>query len=169
MPLIYFRQMKFSDLAFVCISLGLQETFIIFLSIVLHLQMYDGKLQQTSYILQQILDLKRLQITDDPNLAQLLRGEEQTEISSSMYYAPAKFDQNLDQHLQHSEDLSINIQQMDSSLQEVKVDTLPFTFSQQEHLPSSSNFGLPLHGESYWQCRSPAQSSQVWSLSLNLL
>lgn len=129
-------------------------------------KMYDRKLQQTSYILQQILDLKRLQITDDPNLAQLLRGEEQTEISSSMYYAPAKFDQNLDQHLQHSEDLSINIQQMDSSLQEVKVDTLPFTFSQQEHLPSSSNFGLPLHGESYWQCKSPAQSSQLWSQNM---
>ena len=42
---------------------------------------------------------------------------------------------------------------------------LPFTFSQMENLPSSSNVGLPVPGESFWQCKSPVQSSQVWSWS----
>jgi hypothetical protein len=145
---------------FVCIALRRQKTSIICFSLVLHLQIHKGRQQHTSYILQQILDLKRLRITDESNLSPLICDQEQLDISSSIH-APEKFDEHIDQHLQHSQDLSIDLQQMDDSLQELKADTLPFTFSQQEHLPSSSNIGLPLHGESFWQCKSPVQSSQV--------
>lgn len=137
------------------ISLGLQKTTIILLSIVLHLQIYKGQQQHSSHIMQQILDLKRLQLTDGSNLLPVIRGQEQTDISSSIHYSP-EFDENLDQHSQLSQD---------SSLQELKVETLPFTFSQMENLPSSSNVGLPVPGESFWQCKSPVQSSQVSSSS----
>lgn len=137
------------------ISLGQQKTTIILLSIVLHLQIYKGQQQHSSHIMQQILDLKRLQLTDGSNLLPMIRGQEQTDISSSIHYSP-EFDENLDQHSQLSQD---------SSLQELKVETLPFTFSQMENLPSSSNVGLPVPGESFWQCKSPVQSSQVWSWS----
>lgn len=125
-------------------------------------KIHKGRQQHTSYILQQILDLKRLQLTDESNLSPLIRDQEQLDISSSIHDSE-KFDENIDQHLQQSQDLSTDLQQMDDSLQELKADTLPFTFSQQEHLPSSSNIGLPLHGESFWQCKSPVQSSQLWS------
>lgn len=134
-----------------CISLGLQKTTIILLSIVLHLQIYKGQQQHSSHIMQQILDLKTLQLTDGFNLLPMIRGKDKTDISSSIHYNP-EFDENLDQHSQLSQD---------SSLQEIKVETLPFTFSQIEHLPSSSNAGLPVSGESFWQCKSPIQSSQV--------
>ena len=144
---------------FVCIALRLQKTSIICFSIALHLQIHKVRQQHTSYILQQILDLKRLQITDGSNLSPLIHDQEQLDISS--IHAPEKFNENIDQHLQHSQDLSTDLQQMDDSLQELKADTLPFTFSQQEQLPSSSNIGLPLHGESFWQYKSPVQSSQV--------
>lgn len=133
------------------ISLGQQKTTIILISIVLHLQIYKGQQQHS----RQILDLKRLQLTDGSNLLPMIRGQEQTDISSSIHYSP-EFDENLDQHSQLSQD---------SSLQELKVETLPFTFSQMENLPSSSNVGLPVPGESFWQCKSPVQSSQVWSWS----
>lgn len=134
-----------------CISLGLEKTTIILLSIVLHLQIYKGQQQHPSHIMQQILDLKTLQLTDGFNLLPMIRGKDKTDISSSIHYNP-EFDENLDQHSQLSQD---------SSLQEIKVETLPFTFSQIEHLPSSSNVGLPVSGESFWQCKSPIQSSQV--------
>jgi hypothetical protein len=145
---------------FVCIALRLQKTSIICFCIALHLQIHKVRQQHTSYILQQILDLKRLQITDGSNLSPLIHDQEQLDISSSIH-APEKFDENIDQHVQHSQDLSTDLQQMDDSHQELKADTLPFTFSQQEHLPSSPNTGLPLHGESFWQYKSPVQSSQV--------
>lgn len=119
-------------------------------------KIYKGQQQHSSHIMQQILDLKRLQLTDGSNLLPMIRGQEQTDISSSIHYSP-EFDENLDQHSQLSQD---------SSLQELKVETLPFTFSQMENLPSSSNVGLPVPGESFWQCKSPVQSSQLWSQNM---
>lgn len=133
----------------------------ILLSILPHLQVYKYQQQHTSYILQQILDLKRLQLTDGSDLSPLISGQEQMEINSSIQYPPVKLDRNLDQHLQHSQDHSTD-QQRGSSLQDLNVDTKPFKFSQQEHnIPSSSNVGLPMQGESFWQCKSPVQNSQV--------
>lgn len=136
---------------------------IILLSTLLHLQVYKCQQQHASYILQQILDLKKLQLTDGSDLLPLISGQEQMEINSSTQYPPVKFDGNLDQHLQHSQDLSTD-QQRGSSVKDLNVDTLPFKFSQQEHILSSSNVGLPLQGESFWQCKSPVQSSQVCSV-----
>ncbi|KAK1552341.1 hypothetical protein Q3G72_015004 [Acer saccharum] len=99
-------------------------------------QVYNEDQQQhnSSIILQQILDLKRLNLTDGNNHLPLIRGQEQT----------------LDSDLHNSQELSTGVQQSDNPLQELKVDPLLLPFSQMEQ------------GESFWQCKSPVQSSQLW-------
>lgn len=110
---------------------------------------------KTSFILLQILELERLQLTEGNS------PSAQSGLSSSAHHTWKRFNENLDQHLQHSETTGTNFQQKESLLQDLKVDPLPFPFSQPEHLPSNSTIGLPLQTESIWQCRSPVQSSQV--------
>ena len=96
----------------------------------------DQQQQNSSIILQQILDLKRLNLTDGKNRLPLIRGQEQTE-------------ETLDSNLHNCQELSTGLQQSDNPLQELKVDPLLLPFSQMEQ------------GESFWQCKSPVQSSQV--------
>ncbi|KAK9934674.1 hypothetical protein M0R45_021810 [Rubus argutus] len=114
---------------------------------------------KTSFILHQILDLERVQLTEGNSLSA------QSDLSSSAHHN-WRFNENLDQHLQHSETTGTNFQQKESLLQDLKVDPLPFPFSQPEHLPSNSTIGLPLQTESVWQCRSLVQSSQLWSQNM---
>ncbi|KAI9169119.1 hypothetical protein LWI28_007237 [Acer negundo] len=101
----------------------------------------DQQQQNSSIILQQILDLKRLNLTDGKNRLPLIRGQEQTE-------------ETLDSDLHNSQELSTGLQQSDNPLQELKVDPLLLPFSQMEQ------------GESFWQCKSPVQSSQLWSQNM---
>lgn len=119
--------------------------------------------KNTSFVLQQLLDLNRLQLTSKSNHSPVIRGQEKTDTSFSLHHPTKKFDENLDQPLQHTEDRHADLQRRDSPLQELKSDPLPFPFSQMGHSPSSSTAGIPLQGESLWQCRSPVESSQVWS------
>ncbi|KAF5442353.1 hypothetical protein F2P56_035020 [Juglans regia] len=105
----------------------------------------QSKIKQhpTSHLLQQILDLKRLQLTDSSD--------------------------HLPLHLQQSQDLqdlSSDIQQRINSQQDLKENVLSFTFPQQEHLSSLSITSLPLNGESFWQWKSPVQTSQLWSQNM---
>ena len=126
---------------------------------------YNGQGQQkTSVILQQILDLKRLQLTDRKNTSSLIRGQEQIDISSSKFSTSQRLDDDLDKHSQNSLGICSDLQQMDSPKQELKVEPFPSPFSQLEQLSSSSTVGIPLHGDPFWQCKSPIQSSQVCSL-----
>lgn len=117
-----------------------------------------GQQQRNScFILQQIIDLKRLQLNGGSNPSPLIHSEEQNNLSSSMRHHAKKFNENLDQPSQNSRDLGTDVQQRDNSpLQELKCDDpFPFPF-----LPSSSSVG-----EQLWQCRSPVQNSQVRSIS----
>uniref|UniRef100_A0A5B6ZEW8 Uncharacterized protein n=1 Tax=Davidia involucrata TaxID=16924 RepID=A0A5B6ZEW8_DAVIN len=128
---------------------------------------YKGKQQEnTCFILQQILDLKKLQLTEGNNNTSLIHGQEQTDKSSSKYDASWKLDKNLDQHLQHSLSLGTDLQPMGSPHQELNVGTFPLPFSQLEHLTSSSTVGNPLQGDPFWQCKSPVQSGQLWSQNM---
>ena len=126
----------------------------------------DQKERNSCFILQQIIDLKRLQLNEGTtNPSPLIHGQEQDSISSSMRHYAKKFNANLDENLTISMDTGSEIQQSDNStspLQGLKCDDepFPFPFSQLENSPSST-VGLPLHGEPLWQNRSPAQSSQV--------
>lgn len=110
------------------------------------------------FILQQIIDLKRLQLNGGSNSSPLIHSEEQNNLSSSMRHHAKKFNENLDQPSQNSRDLGTDVQQRDNSLlQELKCDDpFPFPFS-----PSSSSVG-----EQLWQCRSPVQNSQLWSQNM---
>ncbi|KAK3189373.1 hypothetical protein Dsin_028934 [Dipteronia sinensis] len=101
----------------------------------------DQQQQNSSIILQQILDLKRLNLTNGNNHLPLIRGQEQSE-------------ETLDSDLHNSQELSTGLQQSDNPLQELKVDPLLLPFSQMEQ------------GESFWQCKSPVQSSQLWSQNM---
>ncbi|ONI31527.1 hypothetical protein PRUPE_1G318100 [Prunus persica] len=111
-----------------------------------------------------ILDLKRLQLTEGRSPSLLIRGKEQSDLSSSVHHTSGRFDDNLDQSLQHSE--ITRFRQRDSLLQDLKVDNLPFPLSQLEHMPPSSTAGLPLDTESFWHCRSPVESCQLWAQNM---
>ncbi|EXB89375.1 Putative zinc finger protein [Morus notabilis] len=124
--------------------------------------------RSSCFILQQIIDLKKLQLNGgSTNPSPLIHcQEEQNDVSSSMRHYAKKINENLDNPLQNSHDLGTDLQQRDDTPidQELKCDDdlFPFPFSP---APSSS-VGLPLHGEPLWQCRSPVQSSQLWSQNM---
>lgn len=117
--------------------------------------------QNTSFILQQILNLKRLNLMEGNNHCPSIHGKEQIE-SSSVHNPTKKLDETPDQDLQHSQVVANNLQQCGSLLQEMKVDSL-LPFTQLEHMPSPSTAGMPFQGESFWQCKSPVQSNEVCS------
>lgn len=117
--------------------------------------------QNTSFILQQILNLKRLNLMEGNNHCPSIHGKEQIE-SSSVHNPTNKLDETPDQDLQHSQVVANNLQQCGSLLQEMKVDSL-LPFTQLEHMPSPSTAGMPFQGESFWQCKSPVQSNEVCS------
>ncbi|KAL9401791.1 hypothetical protein Peur_005640 [Populus x canadensis] len=126
---------------------------------------YKGPQQEsTCFILEQILDLKRLQLTDVNNNTPMKRGQEQKNISS-MLNTSKKLDYNLN-HSQHSQDLVTNLQQADCQRQGLKVDSLPLPFSQPEHLPFFSTAANALPGESFWPYKSPIENSQLWSQNM---
>lgn len=117
---------------------------------------YQKRSTGNSFILDQILDLKRLQLSQDqPN---------QENPSRSLEHS-------LNHHrLQHSQDDlgRTGSQQRDSCLPVqglmVKFDPLPLPFPEQleQYFPSSSSTaGFPLHTESFWQGRSTVQNSRV--------
>ncbi|XP_021299382.1 putative zinc finger protein At1g68190 isoform X3 [Herrania umbratica] len=116
--------------------------------------------QNTSFILQQILDLKKLQLTERDSHLPSIGGQEQAVTSSSK----CNFSQNLDSNRVH--DIGINLHQSNNPIQEQNADPLPLSFSHLENLASSSTSGIPLYGESFWQCKSPIHGSQLWSQNM---
>lgn len=94
--------------------------------------------QNSSNILQQILDLERLNLSDRDNSITLLRGQDQTE-GSCMHHPTEKPD----------ESLNLDLQKSGNPIKELNVEPLMLPFSQMEQ------------GESLWQCKSAAQSGQV--------
>ncbi|XP_070666836.1 putative zinc finger protein At1g68190 [Malus domestica] len=118
--------------------------------------------QEHNFILHQILDLKRLQLAEGNTPSLLIRGTEQIDLSSSVLQTSKRLNVHLDRLLQHSQNSGTKFRQRDSLVQELKVDHLSFPFSQMELMQPSSTAGLPLHTESFWQCRSTVQSNQLW-------
>ncbi|XP_057963238.1 putative zinc finger protein At1g68190 isoform X2 [Malania oleifera] len=130
---------------------------------------YKSKQQQnsenTNFILQQILDLKRLQLGEGKNSSSLMRGQKQAEVSLSKFNTLQKLNEDLDQHLQNLSALGTDHQQLESSQHEPKVE-FPLPFSQLENLPGSSTAAIPSNADSFWQCKSPVQSNELWSQNL---
>ncbi|WRX15202.1 CCT domain - like 3 [Theobroma cacao] len=116
--------------------------------------------QNTAFILQQILDLKKLQLTERDGHLPFIGGQEQADTSSSI----CNFSQNLDSN--RVQDIGINLHQSNNPIHEQNADPLPLSFSHLENLASSSTSGIPLYGESFWQCKSPIRGSQLWSQNM---
>ncbi|KAJ0039083.1 hypothetical protein Pint_22069 [Pistacia integerrima] len=135
-----------------------------------HLQniLCEGEQQQnTSVILRQILDLKRLHLTEGNSRLPIMSHQEECE-TSSIHYPPKELDESLEQDLKHlqSQDLATDLQQGDDTIQELTVDRLLSPYSELDHVPLAPSTGMPFNGESFWQCKSPVQSNQLWSQNM---
>ncbi|XP_062110011.1 zinc finger protein CONSTANS-LIKE 10-like isoform X2 [Humulus lupulus] len=117
-----------------------------------------GNQRSISFIMHQIMDLKKLQLTQGGNPSP--QGQAQSNVASSIRQYAKKQNENLSNPSLNSQDSS------SSPFTELKCDPFPCPFSQPDHSPLSSNVGLPLHGEPLWQCRSPVQSNQLWSQNM---
>lgn len=118
--------------------------------------------------MRQILDLERLKLTGRNNQGSLIHKEVQTAIYSNKCNTSGKLSEDLDQHCRHPQGLGIDLQQVERMHSEI-VQPFPLPFTQPEHLNPSPSAGIPLHGDSFWQCKSPAQTSEVWSLSFQVI
>ncbi|XP_022734495.1 putative zinc finger protein At1g68190 isoform X2 [Durio zibethinus] len=116
--------------------------------------------QNTSFILQQILDLKKLQLTEGDSHLPFICALEQADTTSSICNSSKNVDSNLVQ------DIGTNLHQSDNPLDELNADPLPLSFTHLENLSSSSTSGMLLYGESFWQCKSPIHDSQLWSQNM---
>ena len=58
--------------------------------------------------------------------------------------------------------LDSELQQIGSPEDDLDVDSFPLSFSQLDHLTSSSIGETTLQGDAIWQCKSPNQSGQVY-------
>lgn len=123
--------------------------------------------QERQTILQQIVDLKRLQLNEEIDHSTKINGQQERDLSPPAYHALKSLDEKFNQQAQNSQDLAADLLENDSPIVELKPGTLSSTFSQLDNLSSSSVIDLPLHGESFWTCKSPHQSNQVRELSVH--
>ncbi|KAL2518984.1 putative zinc finger protein [Abeliophyllum distichum] len=110
----------------------------------------DNQQKNTCMILQQILDLKRLQLSEGSDNSCLVRGKGKTDQSSFKYDTISKvqMEYSLDQHYE--------LQYMGSPHEEMPEESF---LSQLGHLISTEN---PLQGDTFWQCKSPTFSNELW-------
>nr|XP_016492139.1 PREDICTED: putative zinc finger protein At1g68190 isoform X2 [Nicotiana tabacum] len=107
--------------------------------------------ESTSFILQQILDLERLQLTEGSN--NLTSGESQNNVSSFKNGTSWNMHSKSDR-LQNSLDLGPELQDWGTT----------------HESPAAESFPLPMpDGDSFWECKSPVQSSQLWPQNLQEL
>ncbi|XP_028757830.1 putative zinc finger protein At1g68190 isoform X2 [Neltuma alba] len=119
--------------------------------------------QERQIILQQIIDLKRLQVCENTNHSALINGLQETVSSSSMHHTRKNYDEKCDRHTQNPQDFNNNLQERDSPAAELRLESLSSTFSELDNLPSPPMADLPLNSEVFWTCKSPSQSNQLWS------
>uniref|UniRef100_A0A7N0U1X1 B box-type domain-containing protein n=1 Tax=Kalanchoe fedtschenkoi TaxID=63787 RepID=A0A7N0U1X1_KALFE len=120
-----------------------------------------GNPQQENYdILQQIIGLKRLQLSEQRSNPSLLRGKEHPDFCSTVSETPARLEENLHPGSRHFPDISNDLQAMDISHQGLKEEPCSSPFSQLEHLTS------PATGDTLWQWKSPVHGSQLWSQNM---
>ncbi|KAJ4959716.1 hypothetical protein NE237_019626 [Protea cynaroides] len=129
-------------------------------------RMCENQLHKDSFlILKQILDLERLQLNERTDQSYWIHSKVQFDIYSTGDNDSVPLSEDLDQNCQHSQGLGADLQQMERMHHElVKPFTLPL--SQMELQNSSLNSGIPLHGDTFWQCKSPAQTTQLWSQNM---
>lgn len=106
--------------------------------------------ESTCIVLQQMFELKMIQHPEENKFASFIHGHDQADVAPSEYKSSSNVDENNDQNF-------------DLTHQRIKVEHFTSPFYPTDHLSSSSNVGLPLYGDPFWQCSSPNVRSQVWS------
>ncbi|KAK9106246.1 hypothetical protein Scep_023090 [Stephania cephalantha] len=114
------------------------------------------------YILKQIIDLERFQCTDKNASSSMIGGPLKADESSSKPSMLGLTTEDINQTNLNpkAQGLTMDVQQdsMDRALK-----YFPSPFYQLENLiNSSSGSGIPLHGDPFWHCTSPDQSSKLW-------
>ncbi|KAL2233386.1 UNVERIFIED_CONTAM: putative zinc finger protein [Sesamum indicum] len=109
-------------------------------------------------IMQQILDLERLQLSDGIDNSCLVYDRERKGGSPFRHDSIWKAHKAISNHMDHS-DGNLDFQHVGSPLDEKADEHLSSPFSQLDHLTSTGN---PLHGDSFWQFRSPAHNNEIW-------
>ncbi|KAJ8562982.1 hypothetical protein K7X08_031434 [Anisodus acutangulus] len=113
-----------------------------------HTKALRKRRENTSLILQQILDLEKLQLTEGST--NITSGESQNNVSSSKHGASWDMHNKYDR-LQKSLDLGPELQDWGSTHESPVAESFPLS------LPD---------GDSFWECKSPVQSSQFWPQNL---
>ncbi|KAK7343431.1 hypothetical protein VNO77_12175 [Canavalia gladiata] len=122
--------------------------------------LYSAQERQT--ILQQIIDLKRLQLNEEIDYSAKINRQQEKKLSPSANHSLKKLDDKFNQQAQNAQDPVTNLLEKDCPIAEQNPETLSSTFSQLDSLSSSSIVDLPLHGELFWTCKSPVRSNQLW-------
>lgn len=104
--------------------------------------------ESTCIVLQQMFELKMIQHPEENKFASFIHGHDQADVAPSEYKSSSNVDENNDQNF-------------DLTHQRIKVEHFTSPFYPTDHLSSSSNVGLPLYGDPFWQCSSPNVRSQV--------
>ncbi|CAI8605006.1 unnamed protein product [Vicia faba] len=103
-------------------------------------------------ILQQIVDLKRFQLSEENDHSTKING--------------LHVDEKFNQQAQKSQDFAISLLEEDNPIGEVNTETFSSAFSQLDNLSSSSAMDLPLNGELFWTYKSSLQNNQLWSQNI---
>ncbi|XP_058091773.1 LOW QUALITY PROTEIN: putative zinc finger protein At1g68190 [Magnolia sinica] len=158
---IAFQLDRVSKCTFVLSTLSNNPEFMTRLQII-----HENQQQQvTDSILQQIIDLERLQLTERNSQSSMVHGQVQTEVYSTEDHTMKQLDQ--DPKLNSGRPQSHGIDAQEAMHAELQLPPFSLPVSQSEHLNSSSNDGVTLHGDSYWHWKSSAEDSQLWSQNLH--
>ncbi|KAK7390899.1 hypothetical protein VNO78_19086 [Psophocarpus tetragonolobus] len=123
--------------------------------------------QERRIIMQQIIDLKWLQLNEELDYSSKINGLKEKDLSPAVFHTLKKLDEKFNEQAQNSQDLANNVLGKECPIRELNPETLPSTFSSQlDHLSCSSIIDLPMHGESFWTCRSPLPGNQLWSQNI---
>ncbi|XP_020224372.1 putative zinc finger protein At1g68190 isoform X1 [Cajanus cajan] len=126
--------------------------------------LYSDQERQT--IVQQIIDLKWLQLNEGIDYSAKINRLQEKKLSPSVYHTLKKLDEKFNEQAQNPQDLATNVLENECSIAQLNPETLPSTFSQLDNLSSSAIVDLPLHGELFWTCKSPLRSNQLWSQNI---
>ncbi|KAL3510698.1 hypothetical protein ACH5RR_030099 [Cinchona calisaya] len=109
--------------------------------------------ENISRILQQIKDMKRLQLIQGEGRFSFVRGQVESDMSSFKCNAKGMLQENLVHHLQHSLDLGFDLHHLDSPHDKQITEPFQLAFTQMDE-------------DSFWQCKSPVQSGQLWTQNM---
>ncbi|CAI9096121.1 OLC1v1032200C1 [Oldenlandia corymbosa var. corymbosa] len=104
-------------------------------------------------IWQQILDLRRLQQNQGGASSSYVICQEENDVSSFKHNSKGQLHVNVNQQSQHSTDLDSDLRDLESSYEKPSAEAFPFVLSQMD-------------GDSFWQCKSPLQSGQLWTQNM---